>query len=103
MTKEDKFDIVVVIKFGIAHGGEYMLESNATKAGRMTILENALRSQIGKGADDRPANQEPEWYTIRIGYNMDDTFVITHDCGNHGLMTGILADVLVKEGKKLDL
>ena len=100
MVKKGKFDVIVTIKYGVAHGGEYAMESNATTEGRMAILENALCSQFGKGADDRPANRELEWYTVRIGYSMDDTFVITHDCGNDGLMTGILADVYDKERKK---
>jgi hypothetical protein len=96
MGKEE-YDIVVEIKFGIAHNGDYAIKSNTTKKGLLSILENAICSQIGTGADRRPPNEGLEWYTIRVGHRMDDTFNVVHDCGNDRLALGIMVHVMERE------
>ena len=91
--------ITVTIKFGVAHGGEYTIESNGTKAAELAVVRHALAQQRGQPKDNRPPNMESEYYTVTIVYCFDDTFELTHDCGNDGLMTGILVKVLEDAGQ----
>jgi hypothetical protein len=73
--------------------GSFDVESNVKKERRADLLENVVRAQIGAGEDNRKPVVR-DIYTIKIFYDMDDTFSIKSDTGNDGLTTGILADVL---------
>lgn len=49
---------------------------------------------VGAGVDESPP-EERETYTIRIQLDIsDDTFRVSHNCGNKGLRDGILMRVL---------
>ena len=63
------------------------------------IIEEFLRTQIGKGEDFSPANKVDE-FTISILLDLShDIFTVKHNCGNKGLRDGILQRYITKCGK----
>lgn len=67
---------------------------------RSDLITEFLRGQIGKGADNRPAN-ERETYNIELRwYPHMDEFRVRDDTGNKGLRDGILYEVLGILNKK---
>jgi hypothetical protein len=70
------------------------VSGNVKEELRRSVLEDFLRTQVGAGEDRRPAEDREE-YNIRIEVDLsDDTFSVWHDCGNKGLMAGIVMDVV---------
>lgn len=64
------------------------------------LLETFLADQIGAGADPTPP-VESDVYNIRIRMDLaDDTFYVSHDCGNLGLRDGILIQALSRINDK---
>jgi hypothetical protein len=63
------------------------------------VLEGFLSTQVGAGEDTTP-RVDRDVYRIHLQLDLeeDDTFYCDHDCGNKGLRTGILMDVLAKVG-----
>ncbi len=60
------------------------------------MVSEFLRSQMGKGADDRPPNEIDE-YVIQLGLDLSfDRVSCTDNCGNKGLREGILMRFLSK-------
>jgi hypothetical protein len=58
------------------------------------LIENYIRDISGAGKDDTPANKWDVYeITLDIDLN-DDTITVTHNCGNLGLVAGILVDIL---------
>jgi len=54
-----------------------------------------LRTQIGKGKDISKPNTDSDLYVIDINLDLSyDTFYCKSNCGNLGLETGILLDVI---------
>lgn len=72
------------------------VQTNMNPEGVIEILETYLQGIIGAGADDRPA-KELDVYHIRLSIDLsDDTIFLKHDCGNLGLVAGILTAILGK-------
>ena len=64
------------------------------------LLDPVLRGMIGKGKDNRKA-KELDVYHIRIECDLSyDNVSVKHDCGNAGLMTGIIMDVVDRMPKE---
>lgn len=58
------------------------------------MLGDWLQDQLGRGADDRKAEDKKEVYKIRIEIDLSfDKFTISSDTGNAGLTCGIVLDV----------
>jgi hypothetical protein len=87
-------DIVVQLTYDpkAKLGEDTVIRSNATKSATEDILMDYLRTQIGKGKDDRKVTKQPI-YHITIGVDLaDDSFHVQDDTGNAGLTTGIVMD-----------
>lgn len=70
--KDDEFKVETNMKDPIKHVTEW------------------LRTQIGAGADQTERNDK-EVYSIKLEIDLsDDTYTVSHDCGNKGLRDGIL-------------
>jgi len=69
---------------------EFTFESNMKPEHRAEVLADFLRAQIGGGKDNAPPIERQE-YHVRLTLDLtDDTFRVTHDCGNLGLRDGLL-------------
>lgn len=72
----------------------FTFESDLKPERRAEVLEEFLRMQMGKGEDKTPPAELKE-YHIRLTLDLtDDTFHVTHDCGNLGLRDGLLLHAL---------
>ncbi len=57
------------------------------------VIEAYIQSVMGAGKDPNPAN-EWEVYEITLQIEFDDSITVTHNCGNLGLVAGILLVIL---------
>lgn len=93
-------DIVIVITYPINEPEKWSVKTNAKAEAMGALLGTYLQDQIGRGADEHPPAQR-DTYTVRIGLRLeDDAWITQHDCGNHGLATGIVMDCLKRWGTK---
>jgi len=70
------------------------IESNIKAERQGEVVTDFIHSQVGAGKDETPAEKRGI-YTIRLELELaDDTFYVSHDCGNKGLRDGILMRVL---------
>lgn len=71
--------------------------SNIKNGELINIICEFVRSQIGLGSDESAAI-EKDSYCIRINLDLNgDEFTVKHDCGNVGLMLGIIMHYLEKQ------
>ena len=71
-----------------------LVGTNMTDAGIENLLETYLHSIMGAGKDSHKAIDR-ETYVITVAVDLShDDFTVTHDCGNLGLVAGILSDIL---------
>lgn len=72
----------------------YSFKSNIKPECQAEVLGDFLRIQIGNGKDETPPVESTE-YHIRLALDLaDDTFSVTHDCGNLALRDGIMLNAL---------
>lgn len=82
----------IIYKFN-DHGND-LIKTNAKKEVISDILEEWLRSQIGRGEDKGEA-KELDSYRIVIELDLrDDTFHTISNTGNAGLTAGIILDIV---------
>lgn len=63
------------------------------KAGMITLIDAYLREVMGAGADDREAVKR-DIYEITLAVDLsEDIITVTSNCGNLGLVAGILMDI----------
>ncbi len=80
--------------------GELLYATDLKPEAIVNLLETFLESQIGAGGDATPP-VEGDVYNIQIRMDLeDDTFYVSHDCGNLGLRDGILMQALGKFNDK---
>jgi len=87
-------DLFIDITYPVDHPEQHKVETNI-KAELLKgfLLDPVLRGMMGKGADAREA-ADRDVYHVRVTCDLShDDVRVTHDCGNDGLMTGILMDV----------
>lgn len=78
--------------------GRFSVDTNIKDERAPEIIGEFLRSQLGEGADKRPPTDERVVH-IRLDVDLsDDSFRVTHDCGNLSLRDGILLDVMKRYG-----
>lgn len=84
--------LTTVIKYNLKEH-TFLVKSEVKKESVPEVIENWLRSQIGKGKDEsKPRKQDV--YTITLTIDLeDDSFEITTDTGNKSLTTGILMEL----------
>jgi len=71
-----------------------MVESNIKPERQGEVLTDFIHGQVGTGKDESPAEKRGI-YTIRLELDLsDDTFYVSHNCGNKGLRDGILMRAL---------
>ena len=91
-------DCFVTLKYNVKTN-KFETDTNCNKDGLAEILENFLRSEIGKGKDERKRNILDE-YTITLNLDLSsDTFHITDNCGNDSLRCGIVQYYFTTECK----
>lgn len=74
--------------------GAFKIDTNMKASYVPDIIEAYLQDVMGAGKDANPAN-EWEVYEITLEIDLtDDTITVTHNCGNLGLVTGILMNIL---------
>jgi len=60
-------------------------------------ISDYIQTQLGAGSDPTPA-KERDVYTICLDLDVStDTYTLHHDCGNLGLVLGILLEVARKQ------
>lgn len=68
--------------------------TNVKKEALAEVLEGYIRTQIGAG-EDKSDPVERDVYHLRLTLDLsDDSFRMTHDCGNEGLCLGITLQAL---------
>lgn len=86
--------LTIKITFPINEPEKFKIESDIKQEHWGEIISEFIRSQMGTGKDNTPA-EERDVYNITIQIDLsDDTFYCKHDCGNKGLREGILMDIL---------
>lgn len=86
-------DLFMVVNYDLK-ADAFEIKGNIKPERHKDVLAEFIHSQIGSGADNSPA-EEKDNYTIRIRLDLsDDSFFVSHDCGNKGLRDGILMRVL---------
>lgn len=80
--------------FGDNWTNHELIGTNMTDAGIVNLLETYLHSIVGAGKDSHEAIKR-DTYKITVAVDLSyDEFTITHDCGNLGLVAGILSSIL---------
>jgi hypothetical protein len=93
-------DLYIKIIFPIETPEKYTLESNVKEDKISEILTEWILSNVSEGRDDTPPN-EKDIYTIIIYLDLSyDKFTLSQDCGNKGLATGIVMNVIAQLEKK---
>ena len=87
--------LFVTFEFPIDNPGAFKIVGTNMKASCVPgLIENYIQDITGAGEDDTPANKW-EVYEITLEIDLtDDTITVTHNCGNLGLVAGILMDIL---------
>lgn len=89
------YDIYFNLKFNIK-GSSFEIDTNIKPEKVKDIVNDFLRSQIGQGKDHSEVTKQ-DIYEIEFRLDFsDDTYLVTHNCGNKGLREGILAHYLQK-------
>ncbi len=90
----DTHDLYADFTFPLESPDDTEVLTNMNDEGVIEILETYLHGIVGAGEDDKPA-VELDVYHIRLGIDLsDDTIIVKHDCGNLGLVAGILSVIL---------
>jgi hypothetical protein len=91
--------VVVQLEYDIdSDHVDIMPQTTAKTEAVPEILEAFLHTQIGAGEDHRPPRTKSV-YRIKLMLDLtDDSFRVEHDCGNSGLMCGILMQSLALLG-----
>lgn len=74
----------------------FTISGNVKEERRKDVLDEFLRTQLGAGRDDSPPNRKEEFCICITCDLSSDTFRVKHDCGNDGLMTGLVMEVAKK-------
>lgn len=91
---------ILYAKFTYTFGDNWtnyeLVGTNMTDAGIVSLLTNYLHGIVGTGVDTHEAI-ERDTYKITVAVDLSyDEFTVTHDCGNLGLVAGILSSILSK-------
>lgn len=74
----------------------FTVDTNIKHKKLADVISGFVRTQIGKGSDESEIN-DLSVYTITLYLNLStDKFTVKHDCGNEGLMLGIVMQYLDK-------
>jgi hypothetical protein len=86
--------LFVTFAFTPSKKGSYeVVKTNMFTAGIYELVETYLHGIVGAGADKRDAEHR-DVYTITLAIDLtDDTIKVKHDCGNLGLVAGILMTI----------
>jgi hypothetical protein len=75
---------------------DFSVTSDIKDSSLKDILGEVVRSKIGAGKDEC-APEEREVYEIKCGIDLsDDSITTSSDCGNKGLETGLLMELLTR-------
>jgi len=89
---EKKMEMIrIAIKYYVVDNN-FEVETNTTHPSDLVI--EYIRSQIGAGEDTSPANRKSKYEIVIYLDLSDDSFKVVHDCGNEGLMLGILMEYI---------
>jgi len=91
--------LFVTLAYTVDTGRWEITSTNMTTAGYITLIENYLRDITGAGTDESVANWELETYEITLAIDLShDDITVKSDCGNLGLVAGILMTILKELG-----
>lgn len=87
-------DVYIDITYPIDHPEKNKVKTNIKRDLLLDFMcDNVIRGMMGKGKDGGKATKR-KVYHIRITCDLScDEVKVKHDCGNAGLMTGIVMDV----------
>ncbi len=88
-------DLYLKLVFDI-NNGEFDVDTNIKSDKINDIVADFLRTQMGAGVDKSEANKLDKYKIILKVDLSDDSFRVTHNCGNLGLRDGILMEFLRK-------
>ncbi len=88
-------NLTLIVSYNMS-SGKFDIEGDIKKEKQVDLIYEFLRTQIGKGKDDRKAT-EREIYKIKLRWFPHlDEFSIEDNICNYGLREGILIDVAGK-------
>lgn len=86
-------DLFLELEYNVGQD-KFEYNSNIADEHIPNFISNFLQTQIGKGKDEREAN-EHEVYIIRLELDMsNDTYFVSDNTGNKSLRDGILLHVV---------
>ena len=86
-------NLFVTFEFDIPTDTYKVVSTNMNNKGIHTLLDTYLREVMGKGADER-VPEDRSVYTISMTLDIAyDGLKVTHNCGNLGLVAGILMTI----------
>jgi hypothetical protein len=89
----------IIIKHDIVNN-VYEIETDVKDSMLKEMLGEVVRSKMGAGEDDSPANQV-DVYRIEISIDLsDDSISTSSNCGNKGLETGLILDAFQRLDEK---
>ena len=85
--------LYVTFEFDIPTDTYKVVDTNMNNNGISTLLDTYLRDIMGRGADERRPEIR-DVYTIAMTLDVTyDKIGVSHDCGNLGLVAGILMTI----------
>lgn len=90
----DKHTLFVTFAFTSSKAGSYeIVRTNMSTVGIYELVEGYLHGIVGAGKDTRDPEHR-DVYTITLAVDVTvDTISLRHDCGNLGLVAGILMTI----------
>jgi hypothetical protein len=88
--------LFIKINFYLERPDQFQIESNIKQEMIPDVLAEFIRSQAGKGPDERPSRDQAEYkITLKLDLNTD-TFYLSSDTGNDALALGIISHIYNK-------
>lgn len=86
--------LFVTFAFTVSKRDSYeVVKTNMNPSGIYELVETYLHGIVGAGKDTRDPDHR-DVYTITLTIDLtDDTIKVKHDCGNLGLVAGILMTI----------
>ena len=90
-------NVTIEIEYDIVNDSfKWGPKTNVKKNAMSEVLEGYIRTQIGAG-EDKSEPEKKDVYHIELNLDLsDDSFRVSHDCGNEGLLLGIMCKALNK-------
>lgn len=88
-------DILIKVSYPIDDPESMVIRTNAKMNKLQELIEDYLRAvHVGAGQDDTPPDRDTKVFEITLGFEVStDSWGDEHNCGNRGLLAGLIMDV----------